>query len=325
MPATIVLWLGLPVAAATIWLLHLWVATGALGSRSLAIAVAVLLVNLSAAGGIGFPGVAGSLWLLMALALNLASHRGFEFAAPRWAMGALLAVTLTLLAACFQTAYLPVLNCRVSQERGTDLVYESRELTDPVQSQRALLAALRAFESAAAADRFAAEPRMDAARIYHEWRLRLPDEAAKEAAGEGFTLMASEALKRDRRSHVAATGVGYMEFEAYDFTGDVRYLTRSRGSFQRAVDLFPNNNFARARLAWTHHLAGDETAAAREAAEALRLDSLTPHRERKLSQRGLFDDLAAPEQIASLHLLPSGESAEQLMRRLSSQSAGEGL
>jgi predicted Zn-dependent protease len=284
----------------------------------------VLLVNLLAAGGIGFPGVAGSVWLLMAVGLNLTARRGFAWSAPRRVGWALLAVVVSLLVACFQTAYLPILNGRVWQDRGEVLVYASRELTDPVEVQQALLAALRAFEEAAEADRFAAEPRMNAAQIYHQLALRLPDDAAKAAAAEHFARMAQETLDRDRRSQARVAAVGYMDFESYDATDNHRHLTRSRDRFQRAVELFPSNSFARARLAWTHHLAGDDIAAAEEAAEALRLDALTPHEERKLGQRGIFDDLAAPRQLAQLRRVLAGQSAEQLMKRLRNKS-DEGL
>ena len=58
--------LGLPLAAVCLLLLAPWVRTGCLPPAWPAIGVAVMLVNLSAAGGIGQPGVAGSFWLLLA-------------------------------------------------------------------------------------------------------------------------------------------------------------------------------------------------------------------------------------------------------------------
>jgi len=51
------------------WLLFPWVQHGRMPAWVPMVAAAVLLVHLSASGGIGFPGVAHSLWLLAALAL----------------------------------------------------------------------------------------------------------------------------------------------------------------------------------------------------------------------------------------------------------------
>ena len=60
--------LGLPLAAALLLLLVRLGPPGRL-PRSAGVGVAVMLVNLLAAGGIGQPGVAGSFWLLLALGL----------------------------------------------------------------------------------------------------------------------------------------------------------------------------------------------------------------------------------------------------------------
>ncbi len=62
--------LGLPLAAATIAVLLGWIREGQLPRWLPAVGVAVLLIDLSAAGGIGFPGVAGTFWLLLALGLQ---------------------------------------------------------------------------------------------------------------------------------------------------------------------------------------------------------------------------------------------------------------
>ncbi|MGO8751890.1 MAG: O-antigen ligase family protein [Thermoguttaceae bacterium] len=63
--------LGLPSAAVTVALLWHWVHQGKFPAKLAAIGVIALLVNLLAAGGICFPSVAGTLWILLALGLNL--------------------------------------------------------------------------------------------------------------------------------------------------------------------------------------------------------------------------------------------------------------
>ena len=69
-----------------------------------AIGVAVMLVNLSAAGGIGQPGVAGSFWLLLALGAWTARGRARCRGRAAWSM---LAAALALAAACYVTGYRP--------------------------------------------------------------------------------------------------------------------------------------------------------------------------------------------------------------------------
>jgi tetratricopeptide (TPR) repeat protein len=357
MPDLIVLTLGVPLAAVTVWLLHPWVVGGSLDARSAAIALLTLLVNLLAAGGIAFPGVSGSLWLLMGIALFLSSDRvrsddgqadrplrpatverdardASSRDEPSWrgrpldwavfldrrATVGLLLLVLLVLAFCYMTGYAPVLTGRALLERGRELVYVARDATSPEQAQRDWRVARNHFEQAAAADPFAAEPWLNAARMYHSQRLQGADETTVTAAARRFDVVSRQAERLNRRSHTTAAEIGYMEFEAYDATGQRRYLERAREQLERSVHLFPNHAFAHARLAWMHHLEGNADAAAREAAEALRLDALTPHQERKLSQRGLFDDLAAPEQLERLKTLPPGVSAEQLMLRLRNRS-----
>lgn len=320
MPAPAVLIVGLTVGAAAVWCLHPWVTRGCLDARSAAIAAVVALVNLLAAGGINFPGVAGSLWLLMAVALTLTGASPISLRGPRWVTWAALVAVLVLLAACYQTAYLPVLTSRTLLTQGEELVYRSRALGDSVDTREAMTLALERFERAAESDKYAAAPRLNAAQLYHQIRLWEPDDDKRAAAARDFDRMAAEAARLDRRSQATAVDIGYMQYEAYDATRDARQLDRARTSFERAVRLFPNQNFAHARLAWMCHLQGDSAAAAREAAEALRLDAITPHAERKLGQRGLFDDLAAPSQIEQFESLPQNTTAEQLMQRLRNQT-----
>jgi hypothetical protein len=320
MPAPAVLWPGLPVGAITVWCLHPWVVGGYLDARSLTIAAAVALVNLLAAGGINFPGVAGSLWLMMALALTLSTPSRLSLRGPRWVTVGALVLVLLLLAACYQTAYLPVVTGRALLEQGEELVYMSSGLEDSAEKREARALALEFFERAAQSDKYASDARLNAAQLYHDLHLRGPDEAARAAAAREFDRMAAEAVQLDRHSQAMAVDIGYMQYEAYDATQDVRYLDRAQESFERGVRLFPSQNFAHARLAWMYHLQGEAATAATEAGEALRLDALTPHDERKLSKRGLFDDLAAPSQLDRLQSLPPHTTAEQLMLRLRNQS-----
>ena len=103
---------GVPGAALMLAVLYPWVQSGRLPALLPAIGIVVLLVNLLAAGGIGFPGVAGTLWLLLALGLNDAERGSWEL--PRRASVAGLVLTLALGFACYQTAYRPVLESQAA-------------------------------------------------------------------------------------------------------------------------------------------------------------------------------------------------------------------
>ena len=100
---------GLPMAALFLWLLWPWVIHGPLPTGLLPVAVVVMLVNMMAAGGIGFPGVSGSMWLLMALALTLNEMERSTTVLPRAAGPLVGTIVLGLVIACYFTAYAPVL------------------------------------------------------------------------------------------------------------------------------------------------------------------------------------------------------------------------
>jgi hypothetical protein len=79
---------GLIVMLAGIWQ---WVERGVLTRTLLAAATAAMLINLSAAGGLGNPGISTGLWLLLAVGLNLVPQAFEGWQPPRLATGARLA------------------------------------------------------------------------------------------------------------------------------------------------------------------------------------------------------------------------------------------
>jgi hypothetical protein len=98
------------------FLLANWTKGGSLPQRLPIVAAIALLINLLAAGGISFPAVADSLWLLLALQLNAleGSNEQVRSLAPpagvRWLTGLALAA---LLFAAIWLHYIPVLNSRL--------------------------------------------------------------------------------------------------------------------------------------------------------------------------------------------------------------------
>ena len=265
-PGLEVQWLGLPLAAVTIAVLYPWIARGTLPAALPAVGIAVLLVNLLAAGGIGFPGVAGTLWLLLALGLTQ-SEPVEAPKAPRIAAVTGLAVAVALAVACYATAYRPVL-----------------------ESQAALRAAERSVArreaflyAAASADPLSAEPWARLAALdFERWQL-----GPASAKLERFEQAMANALRLSPQSSALWLAAGSRYLEVADRPG-VEESLRSEAigkavtACRRAVELYPNNGVGRATLAVALDAAGDQEGFRQQAEAALRLDALTPHADRKL-------------------------------------------
>lgn len=246
-----------------------WIEHGTLGHAAPVIALGALLVNLLAAGGIGFAGVAGSLWLLLAIALCLGRPGRPSGERSRPIAALLLAAAIAVAALCHYSAYLPVLRCRM-------LLAQAQ--ADPAQAEQTLRAA-------AAADPLADEPWKGlAALAMNRWThdsdarwLRLWQDAQ------------AEILRRRPQSsaawHQAADGF----FEIYRQTHQAGDLASAIDHYRRAVELYPNQALARAHLAQALSVAGHTDEARREAAEALRLHRLTPHADQKLPEATLAE------------------------------------
>ena len=297
MPDVALLWIGLPVAAVCIGLLHAWTAHGTLPIWLPTVAVLVLLVNLSAAGGIGFPGVAQSWWLLLAIALGLLDAERPLKTASRAAATGIVAIALVLALAFHQTMYQPVLRCQASINEGDLLV--QRQRFDQAEA---------AYDRAAEADPFSADPWMHLASLHHQLAVSSGDE---ERVGQ-FDHAVEEAMKRDRRSHAAFRQLGNLRLVLYRTFDDRAQLDQAIEAYERWIQLYPNSNLAHAQLAWAHHIAGDDQSTAREAQKALDLDHRNPHREKKLNRQQVFDDPKNGELEC--------ENAEQLMKYLRNYS-----
>ena len=163
-PGVAAVLLGLPLAAATVAVLLGWIREGRMPRWLPAVGVAVLLVDLLAAGGIGLPGVAGTFWLLLCLGLQgQGLVRAGHFSArvriradvPGWAAWAGLAAAIALAVACYSTAYNPVLGCQAHLRL----------------SERMADRAVEQLEAAAAADPLSAEPWRRLAAVWFDvWR-----------------------------------------------------------------------------------------------------------------------------------------------------------
>ena len=256
--------LGLPLAAATVALMFGWIREGRLPRWLPGVCVVSLLVNLLAAGGIAMASIAGTLWLLLALALD-----GRQPSRLRtYAAWAGLAGLLALSVACYFTAYSPVLNCQAELRL----------------AEREPAGAIAHLEAAAAADPLSSEPWCQLAAIELEDWWNKPDEVGYFR----FTEARDKALKLAPNSASMWLAAGDWAARAYSKT-DGRGKRLMPDAIQSAIEcygraavLYPNSALGRAKLAEAHLAAGDRSAFRREAEIALWLDETTPHSDKKL-------------------------------------------
>ncbi len=292
-PEPVLFLLGLPAAAATIAALHPWAKAGSMPSAVPAIALLVLTVNLLAAGGIGFAGVAPSWWLLLALVSSAASASPPVRRLGRIAASVLAATAGLLVLGAFLTMYSPVLRCRAKLDEGLALTRGQR-----------LNEAEAAFLEATAADGYSAEPWTNLAGLYHQAALDNRDADSLSR----FELAVAQSLRRAAHSPGLYKQLGDWRLALFARWGERRHLNEALDAYAHWVRLYPNHALGHAQLAWCHHLAGNPTAAGGEATEALRLDSLNPHREKKLDRVRLYDPVGDSA--------GQRENAEQTTRRL---------
>ena len=294
MPDLAIFLVGFPVAAITVAVWHGWVVEGKLDVVPLVAGLLVLLINLLVAGGISFAGVSLTLWILMAVGLNQLPASRDGRACPR-PVALAVAVGALLLVGCFwYSTYNPVLNVS-----GALLQAKSQLQLGRVPD------AEKQLRQATISDSYSYEPWRELARLrQHIWLTR-PNPRGEAAFREAIR----ELLARHPRSEGMRSECGHLFVDAFRRTGDSRYLEDALQHYQAARDLYPNYNLGQAQLAWTLHLRGD--AAAKDvAAEALRLDALHPHVERKLAAQRVYDHAVAGEGQPPA---PGELDAEQLM------------
>jgi tetratricopeptide (TPR) repeat protein len=289
-----VLWLGLPAGGAAVWSLHRWTAAGTLPVWLLAGALLALTINLLAAGGFTFAGVAIGWWLLAALILNRAGHGPQLRNVPPAAAVAVTAAAVLLAGVCYGTLYRPVLACQAA-------------LVDGAMAQQAglLQQAEDAYRRAAREDPYSAEPWLNLAALHAEIICATGDRgrlAEFEEAVRAFE-------QRRGTAHTTYRRIGDWRLNLFSKLGESLQLQYALQAYTKWTELYPNDSLAHAQLAWTRHLAGDQQAAARAARRALELDAENPHRERKLANQSVHDPTGRTA---------SGVDAEQLMLGLRS-------
>lgn len=238
-----------------------WIRQGALPTYVPLVAALALLVNLLVAGGISFAGVAGSLWLLLAI-VGSETHAPLNL--PRWSLIALGVVIGVLFIACHLTAYRPMLECR--------------RLIALAQRDRS--AAREHLLAATEADPLADEPwRLLADGDFSTW---LQDTSAQSATWENEQ---QETLRRRPHSSAAWQEAGDRYLTASTASQDERgerFLSAAIEHFRQAAELYPNSSLVHAKLSLALSAVDDDPEASEQAAIAIRLHQRTPHLDQKL-------------------------------------------
>jgi hypothetical protein len=254
-----------------------------LPASALGAAVVGSVVNLLAAGGIGMPSVALALWMLIALGLNLRDDRPCsqlrEYAGYLPAMA--LAVVWSALAGSFAGAIGPFWRSEAAVARADEALSHRPPNFDRAQA---------AYDFAKAADMYNPRPWLgDAYLQLLIWESRgakptdlrwktipalLLKAASPPRSPDAWTLHSERALVT--RDLLNRLGPSLSPKEIIPLQASVVEATRT------ASRLYPTNATLHARLAEASAEISMFQDAAREAEEALRLDMITPHKDKKL-------------------------------------------
>ncbi|PQO34813.1 MULTISPECIES: O-antigen ligase family protein [Pirellulaceae] len=270
----------------------------------LVIAVAAMVINLTAAGGISFPSVAGSFYLLLAVALPTRPDVVWEDAKPKSA-GLLIG-----LSGLFVVAYWgiqPVAN------RRTDMAYAMDA------ARRGDWRNMEQYAQAATiADPWSKDGPAMLANVYYQSWMNNADAppAARQQLLEKFENALDEEFSRAGHSFPLHLSVGDWFLDMYRQSGNPEFLLEAIDHYRETVRLYPNRAIHHAQLAWALHLANMPEESTAEAQEALRLDKLNPHAERMLENLKIHDAPLGPKADGELPIVDPELSAKQTMEQL---------
>ena len=258
LPDPSLLWIGMPVGAVALVLQYRWIQRGNLDLKWIGIAGFALLMNLLAAGGIGFSGVAQNAWVLLAFVVNQLDLR------LPWELGrkqqlAMSLVVLFVGGLFWQSMYRPV-----TQFQPFMLAAEYHRQKGNEQE------AIRSLRRAAQIDPLSVLP----------WRL-LANLYQRTKDGKAMEYAIEQTLLRDPQSHA----LHHQMAELWLRDGRPE---RAIPLLQTAVKLYPASGINHAQLAWVCQLTGNVMTAQNHASIAIQLDTLNPHAEQKLEHQVLI-------------------------------------
>lgn len=290
--------------------LYRWIFEGTFPNCIPFCGIVALVVNLLAAGGISFAGVAINVWVLLAVVANGSPAATRDRILPGMFARLVLGTCVVVLVAFWLTVYGPKYNGQACEGR-----------INAAMQLRQIDVALQQGERWVKEDPWSPTPHQQLAMIhFQQWQLT-DDPQSLELLDRAL----EQALDRDPRSHIRHREAGNLCLRIWRMANDRRYLGKAKSHYQTAVKLYPNGSLNHAQLAWALALNGDAAEAVEQASEALRLDSLNPHRDQKLAMQRLFD-IEPPTDLASrMPRFVDGDTPEQRMERLRSGDGSSSL
>lgn len=235
-----------------------WIRAGRLTPSVVLVGIAVLLVNLLAAGSLVFPAVAGTLWLLVAVGASLTDARRSQRTYIPHVAYVVAALGLLVGLMCYLTAYYPVIK---SQEQLSESI--------AAQQRGDIAAAEEHLAAAVAADPHDAQLAIRLAELrYH----LLPEKPTENAIEQ---VKAAAELARTRSPHDASLlgDQGRLYLGLFERVGQPELLDRAEKLFRHALERYPTSIMLHASLALTLAARAQPVAARAEANVALRLEA----------------------------------------------------
>lgn len=265
--------MGLVVGGLVLAALWPWMTRGALPVGLPALGLTVLAIHLLASGGISYPAVAGSFWLLLALAFN--QIEGPPVPAPRRprALEARGIPLLALLAvgaatwACHYTGFGPVVRLQQAMAQVASVEHPEARIV--------------AYMDAALADPLSSEPWTAIAQLELEHLKRDPE---SKIALQRFLDTCVKAVELRPRSSATYRQIGHWYLEIAEITNDPRAVIGAAECLRAAATYYPTSASTVGEFALALNLALKADVAKRQAKRALELDEATPHADKKMSE-----------------------------------------
>lgn len=274
-------WVGAAVLAGPLW------SRVPIPAAGVGAAVLAMVVNLLAAGGIGMPAVALMLWILVAIGQNLRDDR--PCGRRRFEVGRLgvagLALAWAAFVGTFAGAIVPAWRSEAELARAREALSVTR--THPrADFDRARALTIRAIEL----DRLAREPWLALADLEYQFWLA-PESNNDPRVWKRILLALDGALSSPRSPDIADLQrhrAAYARAIQARLNGraepmeEVLLRTNIARATRLASRLHPTNATLHAELADASLALGQHGEAVKAAREALRLDAITPHNDKKL-------------------------------------------
>ncbi|MEL0097335.1 MAG: O-antigen ligase family protein [Planctomycetaceae bacterium] len=297
-----VFYVVLPAFAIVIFLLQDWIERGELNRHHLMVAFVCWLLNLMVAGGISYPGVAFTGWILLGLALrvNLPTESpSAQVLVSKTQRRTKLIIMAGLLLLAYFTTHRPVtlserhlLNARfqLSQNQTTNALEHLRDAID--------------------ADPYGTEAYIQYANIlFMQMRKNIDAQL-----WEQYQTLVSQALALNAKSQAAYELFSQQALLLYLEHQQPEVLRKAMEYSMRQTELYPESAYLWARLAIFQYYTGQLSEMNVSIENALRLDKDNPHLEFKLSNRRFSESEFAGWKGRQIYFEKAGESIEQSLQ-----------